>query len=74
MLTTQTQESLPLFSTQAARERGGCDGSCGCGSRRLVKKCSGRFAVVAVMALTGAYAVTAWATGSACLGLCQLVP
>jgi len=74
MYTTQTRESLPLFSTPAARERDGCDESCGCGGRRLLKKFTGRFAVVAVMGLTSAYAVTAWATGSACLGLCQLIP
>lgn len=74
MHTTQTLESLPLRPTKATRRKGGCDGSCGCGGRRLLKTFIGRFAVVAVTAFTGAYAVTAWATGSACLGLCQLVP
>lgn len=74
MLTTQTRESLPLLPTQATRGQGGCDGSCGCGGGWPLKKYLGRLTVVAVMALTGAYAVTAWATGAACLGLCKLFP
>ena len=73
MLTTQNRETLPLFSTPDTRERSGCDGSCGCGGRRLLKTYRGRITVVAVTALIGVYAVTAWATGAACLGLCRLV-
>jgi hypothetical protein len=72
--TTQHRESLPLCSTQDAREWGGCDGSCGCGGRRLLPAYLRRFTVVTVTALLGVYAVTAWATGSACWGLCRLVP
>jgi len=72
MHTTQTLESLPLLPTKATRRKGGCDGSCGCGGRSPSKKFIGMLAVVAVTAFTGAYAVTAWATGAACSGLCQL--
>jgi len=74
MPTTQTRESLSLLPTPATRGQGGCDGSCGCGGGGPLKTSLGRLTVVAVTALIGVYAVTAWATGSACLGLCHLIP